>query len=389
MESTARPRRLLVACASVMVLGILAACGNAGGKPAASGSSGNDGKPWSAPAVMIDCDAPGVDPKGCAGPATEGTYTSLARSDVTKPWKICITVPHLKDPIWVAQNYSAADESRRLGINMQFHDAGGYTEITNQAQQIENCAAQKVDAIIVGAVSFDALNPVIESAIDKGIVVVDGGNGISSPKIRTRAVLDYYEMGKSAGAYLTKQGKPAKVALLPGPAGVSWSERSAQGFKDAIAGTQVQLIDTKYGDTAKEVQLRLVEDMLSAHKDLDVIAGTAVTIDVARTVLVERAKESQVKLVATYLIPTTLELIKSGAASCAPTEQPVLTYRMAVDQAVRVLEKKPLDQTYERYAPRPLLVCGPAAGNDNNLSTFDESTSFAPKGFSPVFQVRP
>ncbi|GAA1789759.1 TMAO reductase system periplasmic protein TorT [Planosporangium flavigriseum] len=338
---------------------------------------------------MIDCDAPDVDPKGCAGKATEGTYTSLARSDVTKPWKICITVPHLKDPIWVAQNYAAVQESRRLGVNMQFHDAGGYTEVTNQAQQVENCTAQKVDAIIVGAVSFDALNPVIESAIDKGIVVIDGGNGISSPKIKTRTVLDYYEMGKSAGAYLAKQGKPAKVALLPGPAGVSWSERSAQGFKDAIAGSPVQIIDTKYGDTAKEVQLKLVEDVLSAHKDVDVIAGTAVTIDVARTVLVERGREQQVKLVATYLIPTTLDLIKSGAASCAPTEQPVITYSMAVDQAVRRLEKKPLDDKYERYAPRPLLVCGPAAGKDNNLSTFDEKTSFAPKGYSPVFKVSP
>jgi protein TorT len=392
MQIDSGPRRALLATITAIALSVLAACagdaegtGTDGGKETSAAS----GKAWSIPAVMIDCDSPEVDRNGCAGDATEGTYTSLDRSEVTKPWKICITVPHLKDPIWVANNYGAVEESRRLGVNMQFHDAGGYTEVTTQAQQIEDCSVQGVDAIIVGAVSFDALNPVIETAVANGIVVIDGGNGISSPKVQARAVLDYFEMGKAAGGYLASLGKPAKVALLPGPAGVGWSERSAEGFVEAIAGSSVHVVDKKYGDTAKEVQLKLVEDLLSAHKDIDVIAGTAVTIDVARTVLMERGLQDQVQLVATYLIPSTLDLIKTGAASCAPTEQPVLTYRIAVDQAVRLLEKKPLDDKHERFAPQPLLVCGPAAGDKDNLADFDETTSFAPAGFRPQSKVTP
>jgi protein TorT len=65
-----------------------------------------------------------------------------------------------------------------------------------------------------------------------------------------------------------------------------------------------------------------------------------------------------------------------------------MTFRIAVDTAVRLLEKKPLKEGFERNAPRPLLACGAKAGADNNITTFDASTSFAPKGWKPVTTVK-
>jgi protein TorT len=380
--------KLVAGTGALLSLVLLAACGTGTSSTSTQSTSKVDETAdWTIPATFVDCDAKNVE-RGCIGKGEEGTYKPLAPSDLTKPWKICATVPHLKDEVWVAVNYGMTAESRRLGVEMQFHDAGGYTEVTNQVSQVENCVSDGADAIVIGAVSQDSLNPALEAAVAKGVVVVDAGNGVTSPKVQGRAVVDYYEMGKAVGDNLVKQGKPMRVALLPGPAGAGWAERSAKGFKESVAGSQVQVVDTKYGETGKEVQLRLVEDTLASHKDLDAIVGTAVTVDVAQAVLSERSQVDKIALYGTYLNPTTLDLIKAGRAVCAPTEQPVMTFRIAVDTAVRLLEKKPLKEGFERNSPRPLLACGAKAGADNNSTTFDASTSFAPKGWKPVTTVK-
>ncbi|HEY0359717.1 MAG TPA: TMAO reductase system periplasmic protein TorT, partial [Mycobacteriales bacterium] len=363
----ARRSRLMGAAGALFSLVALAACGSSGGGSKQAAAETAD---WTIPATFIDCQAKGVE-RGCIGKGVEETYTPLTKADVTKPWKICVTVPHLKDEIWVAVNYGVTAESRRLGVDMQFHDAGGYTEVTNQVSQIENCVSDGADAIIIGAVSQDSLNPALDAAVAKGVVVIDAGNGVTSDKVQGRAVVDYYDMGKAVGENLVEQGKPLRVALLPGPAGAGWSERSALGFKEAVAGSPVQVVDTKYGETGKEVQLRLVEDTLASHKDLDALVGTAVTVDVAQTVLSERGQSDKIGLYGTYINPSTLELLKGGRAVCAPTEQPVMTFRIAVDNAVRLLEKKPLKAGFERNAPKPLLACGPKAGAAANIDTFD------------------
>lgn len=366
---------------------VLVAAAAACGADKAAEVRAEDEQAWTAPAVFIDCDAPGIEP-GCVGEGVEGEYASLDAADVTNPWQICVTVPHLKDPIWVATNYGVTAESRRLGVEMRFSDAGGYTGTTEQVKQIEDCTAQGADAIIVGAVSQDALNPAIQQALDAGVVVVDYGNGVTAD-VPGHAIVDYYNMGHAIGEELVKQGDSHRVVLLPGPAGAGWSERSVLGFRDAIAGSDVELLDVKYGETAKEVQLSLVEDSVSAYPDVDAMVGTATTLDVAHGVLAERGLADKIGLWGTYLVPTTMELLESGRVVCAPTEQPVRTSRMAVDLAVRLLENKPEREGIERMGPLPLTVCGPAAESADNLAEFDTTTSFAPDGWSPVTDVEP
>jgi protein TorT len=148
----------------------------------------------------------------------------------------------------------------------------------------------------------------------------------------------------------------------------------------------VELVDTKYGDTDREVQLGLVEDTLATHGDLDVIVGTAVTVDVASGVVTERGLQG-LDLYGTYLNPTTLDLLSSSRATCAPTEQPVNTFKMAIDMSVRILQDQPVKDGFERSGPEPLMVCGPLAGDAANVDDFDLTTSFAPDDWDPVTSV--
>ncbi|MFE4836346.1 TMAO reductase system periplasmic protein TorT [Arthrobacter sp. NPDC056691] len=371
----------IVALAATGLL-LLSGCATAGAE-----AEPVSGESWSAPALLTNCKSPKVDPRGCTGPNTPGTYTSLSRSEVTKPWRICSVLPHLKDPTWVGMNYGQATQARQLGVSLTTTDAGGYENVAQQVTQVEDCVSSGANAVLLSAVSNESLNPAVAKAKKKGVAVVDVGNGVSSAEVDARVLQDYVDMGKMIGTHLASLKKPLKVALLPGPAGAGWTERSRKGFEAAVAGSAVEIVDVKYGDTGKEVQLKLVEDTLSANSGIDAIVGTAITMEVAATLLAEQGKAGDIGLYGTYVTPQAVELIKRGQARCAPSEQSSQIGKISVDLAVRTLEHKPLDKDIQRYAPEPLLICGPKEDGYDNTAEFDATGSFAPQGWSPAFNV--
>jgi protein TorT len=338
---------------------------------------------WWYPTLFVDCKDAKTDKKGCNGERSEGVYNAIPKDLVSKKWKICFAVPHVSDPYWVAADFGAVTEAKRLGVDLDVYEAGGYTELSKQLNQIDDCEAAGADAIVIGAISFDGLDAKVKSLTEQGIVVIDGLNGISSDKVSARAVLNWREMGAAAGDYLAKKGATNNVAWFPGPPGAGWAEDANSGLKDALKGSKSTVSATKYGDTSKEVQLKLLEDTLQADPNVTVIAGTAVTAEAA----VAGGYAGKKQIIADYLIPSTFDEIKKGTVTCGVSDQPVIQARMAIDMAVRLLEKIPLDDKMGRAFPAPILVCGPGAGADANIGSFIPETTFATTGFKPVFSV--
>jgi periplasmic protein TorT len=340
---------------------------------------------------FTDCQASDTTPDGCTpGTETPGVYTPLPVSEITEPWNICISFPHLKDAYWLASNYGGVVESERDGLEMTLVEAGGYTELANQLSQLDNCVAQGAQAVIVGGISYDGLDAKLQEFIDQGIVVIDLINGMKNPNIQAHSLISYYKMGQAAGEYLVSLDEPISVAWFPGPPGAGWVETSNQGFQDAIEGSQVTLAgEPNYGDTGKDVQLGLIESALEANPDINYIAGNAVAAEAAVGALEERGLTDQIGVVSDYLIPTTFDFIEQGKIACSPTDQNPMQVRIAVDQAVRLLEGQPLLSGYaqERVEPYAQLVCGPGAGDLDNLDEFVFGATFAPDDFEPTFTV--
>jgi protein TorT len=315
-----------------------------------------------------------------ASPRHMVEYSPLEKA--AQKWKICVSFPHMKDDYWLAVDYGAIDEAKRMGVSMQVLEAGGYTELNKQISQIENCVAGGAQAVIIGAISFDGLNGLVGQLAEKKIPVIDVINGISSDKLSAKSLVSFGEMGGKAGEYLVglhpKGGEKAKVAWFPGPAGAGWVEAGNAGFTEAVKAGEIEVVDTKYGDTGKEAQLALLEDALTAHPDVNYIVGTAVTAEAAMQLVRDRGLEDQVKILSYYFTPGVYEGIKRGRILAAPTDSAVIQARVAVDQAVRILEGK----EYEKHVGPQLYVI-----DSNNVETFDRNSSLAPDGFKPEFGV--
>lgn len=319
-------------------------------------------------------------PFDMSSPRTKFEYVPLERAQ--KKHEICVSFPHMKDAYWMAVNYGVVQEAERLGVNMQLFEAGGYTNLNKQISQIEDCVANGAAAVVIGAISFDGLNNVVKEVRSKGIPVIDVINGMSSPELSAKSLVSFGEMGFKAGAYLAekhpKGSKKVKVGWFPGPAGAGWVEAGNKGFQRAIAGTAIELIETKYGDTGKEVQMKLVEDTLQAHPDTDYIVGTAVTAEAAAGILRNRNLGDSIQVMSYYFTPGVFRGIKRGQILAAPTDSTVVQGRIAIDQAVRILEGKP----YKKHVGPKLFVI-----DSSNIDSFDNSLALAPNNFKPTFRV--
>jgi protein TorT len=307
-------------------------------------------------------------------------YAPLAKA--SKDWSICVSFPHMKDPFFLAANYGIVEEAKRLGVRVQTLDAGGYSGLNTQISQIENCVAGGANAVIMVAIARDGMNNLLTQLKAKNVPVVDAINGVSSKDTAVRVLTSPRDEGLRAGQYLAKKhpkgGKAVKIAWLPGPAGAGFVEAFNAGFQEGVKDSAVVIAETKNGDVGKEVQAKLVEDLLQTHKDLDYLVGTAVMAEAAVPLLKARKLDGKVKLVSVYMTPGVYQGLKGKNVEAAGSAPVVLTARIMLDSAVRVLEKKveftdigTLGQVYTQA----------------DIGTLQADTVLAPASFKPVFKL--
>ena len=298
-------------------------------------------------------------------------------------WHLCIAYPHLKDAYWLSVNYGMVEEAARLGVSFKLVEAGGYPNLQRQIQQTEKCVADGADALIVGTVSFAGLTATVER-IAASVPVIAAVNDIADAGITAKVGVSWTEMGAEAGRIIAARhpkGAPeVKVAWFPGPEKAGWVGFVEEGFRAAIADSSAEVAVTKYGDTGREIQVRLVEEALDEVPDLNYIAGSAPAAEAAVSVLRARGLQGQVEVVSDYMTHAVYRGVLRDRIVAAPTDFPVLQGRLAVEMAVRAIEGR-----------LQVKHAGPA------IRIFDRSTmagdlldqTLAPASFVPVFDFQP
>jgi protein TorT len=260
-------------------------------------------------------------------------YEPIDPASITKPWNICVSFPHLKDPYWLGADY---------------------------------------------------VNAKVEEIVDSGIPVIDFVNGVSSPKVSAHALVSFYDMGYITGTYMKENlvsgDDPIQVAFFPGPQGAGWTDTAYQGFQDATKGTNIEIVATKWGDTGKDIQLALIEDVLQSNPDIDFIVGNAQAAVSGVQAVREAGLEDSIKILAFHQNPPVYDGIAAGDLTAAANDSTVIQGRMAVDMAVRLLEGQTLEPS-NRAGPVITMM------TPDSLKDFVWESTFAPKDYQPEFTV--
>ncbi|MCZ7530465.1 MAG: TMAO reductase system periplasmic protein TorT [Acidimicrobiia bacterium] len=366
---------------------VLAACSSDDSSSSDDGSSttgsgsetSSDLEPISYPTVFLSPDGEQIE---------EYNYEGLPADEITEEWNVCAPIVHLKDPYWLALDYGLAQEAERTGTKLTVLAAGGYTELQNQISQMDDCVAQGADGIILGATSADGVVAKAEEIVSQGIPVVGIGVPVFSDEVPV-AFASFRVQGRETANFMLETRDPPegpnKVLFLPGPEGAGWPEDSLKGFEETVEGENVEIVEVKYGDTAKDVQLSLIEDGLQANPDIDYIVGNAVAATVAPQALREAGLEDDVQVIATYITPDVYESVVAGEVIGTVSDSTAMTGRIGYDILLRMLEGEDwlAEHPSKDIGPVPFVV------SPDTLDSFEQEreNSLPPDGYEPVFNV--
>ncbi len=327
-------------------------------------------------------------------------YVPLMLAEVAEKHHICVSFPHMKDSYFAGVAYGIISEGKRLGQKITLVEAGGYTNLERQLNQVEDCIANGAEALVIAPISSDGNAKQIDVIRAKGVPVVVIITGINTA-VDANSLQSFYSMGYVSCKWVVDQPQTrtgrVKVVWFPGPPGAGWSVAGDKGCHAAVEGTDVEILETRWGDTGKAIQLELVENILQTmtsgeNVELDFIVGTATTIEGAVGAIRERNLEKQIKLVAYYYTPGMHIFLKRGAVAMAPSDQMITQARVAIDQAVRLLENKGMatggrpefnhtGRLIEHVQP-PFIIVTP-----ETVAEFNTATTLAPTGWIPKFSV--
>ena len=223
----------------------------------------------------------------------------------------------------IASGVSAAGEE--LGIDAELTGTNVAHDVQGMVAMIENLIVKEVDGIMVSNVNGEALNPVIDKAIEAGIPTITFGT--SSPgsqsfaHIGQNTYLSGYTLGQVMAEYLDEEGK---ILINTCSVSAQWSVDRETGLRDAIAKyPKMEIVGVIDTGTDDQGVYSSIENGLRANPDLAGLATLcAVTTPVGGRVIADMGIADALVHVGNDLDPLTLENIKSGSTEASLSQDP-------------------------------------------------------------------
>lgn len=194
--------------------------------------------------------------------------------------RIAILVKALGIGFFEAAYKGAEEASKELGDVKIIYTGPTSTTAEGQIEIINSLIAQRVDAIAVSANDADALVPSLKKAQQRGIKVIswDSGVGKAGRQIHlnpsSNQLIGEMNVQLAADAVKVKGKTSGTFAILSAtPTSTNQNVWIDEMKKSLSKFSNMQLVDTVYGDDLADKSFREATALIKNHPDLDVIVA--------------------------------------------------------------------------------------------------------------------
>lgn len=167
----------------------------------------------------------------------------------------------------------------------------------SQANALEDLTTQGIDALVTLPHNSDELTDPIRQVKDKGIFVTVVDRALSDPSIQDLYVAgNNPELGRVAGQYLKDNLGTGDVVVIRGLPIVIDEERQ-KGFDEAIAGSNIKVLDKQFGNWSRDDAFKVMQDYLSKFPKIDAVWCQDDDMAVGVLEAIKQANRSDIKLV--------------------------------------------------------------------------------------------
>lgn len=287
---------------------------------------------------------------------------------------IGVSYPTVEGPWFTAVLYGMTEEANAQGYDLVITSAGGYQNIDTQVSQMADLVQRDVDGILTAVADPEALAPQIQAARDAGIPVVaagEEGENVVSSVSASHCTLGQ-EMAEGTKELLPDGGK---LAALTGPAGAFWTVSRWDCFTEALQGSGIEVVAQQWSEPSVSEGLRLAEDILQRHPDLDLFYGVDDTVGVGAAQAVKQGPGcEEVQVVTAILGEDAEQLLQEGCIDYLVAQQTVTIGRDSVATVAKAIEGAQVPENVDV----PNVIVTP-----ENVDSIDKSGIRQPAGWSP------
>ena len=184
--------------------------------------------------------------------------------------KVGLIVSTLNNPFFVDLKEGAEEEAAGAGVELIVLDS--QNDPAKELANMEDLLTQGVEVILINPTDSDAVGNAIKMANDKEVPVVTLDRGANAGEVVTHIASDNVAGGLMAGEYIAELlGGSGNVVELEGIAGTSAARDRGQGFNDAMAATDIEVVAKQVADFDRTKGLSVMENILQAQPEIDAV----------------------------------------------------------------------------------------------------------------------
>lgn len=222
------------------------------------------------------------------------------------------------------------------------------TDTAAQIRMVEQMIAQKANAIVIAPADSKALVPVLKTAIDKGILVVNIDNKLDSDAQKEKDIQipfagpDNRAGAKLVGDYLAKSLKAGdKVGIIEGVSTTFNAQQRTLGYQDAMKASGATVVGVQSGNWEIDKGNTVASGMLREHPDLKALLAGNDNMALGAVAAVKAAgKTGQVQVVGYDNIGAVKPMLKDGRMLATADQFGAKQAVFGIEIALKALSEK-------------------------------------------------
>lgn len=270
----------------------------------------------------------------------------FAQWSQAEDYTIGIVLKSFSNPFWLMAKTAAEAEAEKQGVNVIILGTTTEGDYNEQVAHIEDLVTRGVDLMVVVPSEASALVPAVESAIEKGVPVINLDSPIETDKVLAFIGSDNTEGGRMAAEFIAEQlGGEGPVAVIRGRLGNPVELQRYTGFTEGIKKYPgIELVAEGASNWEADLAYSVMEDFLVAHPEIKAVFAEADRPVLGAASACAAANRQDIILVGLDGIVDALRAVKDGTIAADVAQRPDLMGEYAVKYGVEYLKTGKIDK---------------------------------------------
>ena len=263
---------------------------------------------------------------------------------------LALAVSTLDNPFFVTLNEGAEKKAKDLGYKLVVLDS--QNDPAKELANVEDLTVRGAKVLLINPTDSEAVGNAVAIANKKNIPVITLDRGANKGEVVSHIASDNVAGGKMAGDFIAeKVGKNAKVIQLEGIAGTSAARERGEGFKQAVAANQFEVLASQPADFDRTKGLNVTENLLASHGAAKAVfaQNDEMALGALRAI---KAAGKDIIVVGFDGTDDAVKAVKGGKLAATIAQQPDKIGELGVETADKLLK----GEKVEAKIPVPLKV---------------------------------